>query len=77
MSKTSSFAIVCVLVCSTACAKPMLLGDGRAQLALSSDRSEVEDSPRHLLRPRFDRPRFLGQGTHPRELETNVAALER
>ena len=77
MSKTSFFAVLGVLFGSTACAKPMLLGDGRVQLASSSERGEIEDAPRHLLRARFDQARFMGQGTHPRELETNVAALER
>ena len=78
MSKTTaSFVVLAFISCATACARPVLLADGRAQFALLSERGEVEDTPRHLLRPQLAPVRGVDRGEFRRELETNVAALER
>lgn len=78
MSKTSaSITVLAFISCATACARPVLLSDGRAEFALRSERGEVEDIPRHQLRPSFSRVRGVERTEYRRELATNVSALER
>ena len=78
MSKTTTaFAVLAFISGATACARPALLADGRVEFALRSERAEIEDAPRHPLRPRLDERQPISAREFRRELSTTVAALER